>query len=295
MTTVLGLDIGGTHTRARLVSDGALVAEARAGSASLTAAGRTRASEVLDELLSKLPMTSGLRLDAICVGSAGTGAGEGDAYLRGRLGPMTATGTVLVVNDAHLVLAAERLEDGVALVAGTGSIALGRHAGREERAGGWGYLLGDEGSGYWIVREALREVARRQESHAPVGPLGVALMDATGEGDLATVMLRFYERVQPDKWARHAELVLATPDASSDAIRAAAAGALATIAVAVIERLEAPEALPVVLGGGLLVGSHPLASLTRCAIETAIPGTPVLTASEPPVAGAVHLALAAAG
>ena len=293
MTTVLGLDIGGTHTRARLVSDGALVAEARAGSASLTAAGRTRASEVLDELLSKLPITSGL--DAICVGSAGTGAGEGDAYIRGRLGPMTATGTVVVVNDAHLVLAAQRLEDGVALVAGTGSIALGRHAGREERAGGWGYLLGDEGSGYWIVREALREVARRQESHAPVGALGVALMDATGEGDLATVMHRFYESAQPDKWARHAELCSRRPTPrATRSVRPPPAHWQRSPSLSSSDS-RLPRRSRSSLRGGLLVGSHSLASLTRSRDRDRRSGDPVLTASEPPVAGAVHLALAAAG
>ena len=209
---------------------------------------------------------------------------------------MTATGTVVVVNDAHLVLAAQRLEDGVALVAGTGSIAsaVSQDERNEPVVGGTSSATRAAATG-----SSGRRFGKSRGGKTPTRPselLGVALMDATGEGDLATVMQRFYESAQPDKWARHAELVLADARRlERTAIRAAAAGALATIAVAVIERLEAPEALPVVLAGGLLVGSHPLAALTRCAIETAVPGTPVLTASEPPVAGAVHLALAAAG
>ena len=68
---------------------------------------------------------------------------------------------VEVVNDAQLLLAAGTPDGwGIALVAGTGSIAFGRTPdGRTGRAGGWGYLLGDEGSAYALVMNALQEVA----------------------------------------------------------------------------------------------------------------------------------------
>jgi len=294
VTTVLGLDIGGTRTRARLVTDGVVVAESASGSASLAAAGRERAAEVLEELLSKLPNSAELALDAICVGSAGTGADEADAYLLERLRPLTATGTVVVVNDAHLVLAAEQLEDGVAVIAGTGSIALGHFAGREQRAGGWGYLLGDEGSGYWIVREALRELARRHDTGTALGALGSALLDATGRRDVAALMQRFYDRPRPENWASVAELVLEVHDPASDSILRSAADHVARLALEVLRRLDGPDTLPIILAGGLLVGSRELSSLTRSAIERSVPHAQVRVASQPPVAGAVNLALAAA-
>jgi N-acetylglucosamine kinase-like BadF-type ATPase len=74
-----------------------------------------------------------------------------------------------VVNDALIALVAGAGENpGVVLVAGTGSIAYGRDArGRAARAGGWGYLLGDEGSGFWIGRRALLSVVRHADGRGP--------------------------------------------------------------------------------------------------------------------------------
>ena len=86
------------------------------------------------------------------------------------------------------MLAADGLTEGIACIAGTGSIAVGIAAGREERCGGWGYLLGDEGSGYWVVREALRELVLRRDTHAPLGPLGAAVMGATRCPDIASLL-----------------------------------------------------------------------------------------------------------
>ena len=72
---------------------------------------------------------------------------------------------VLVANDALIALVAGVGDDARrGLIAGTGSIAYGRNAANEAaRAGGWGYVLGDEGSGYWIGRQALRAVVREAD------------------------------------------------------------------------------------------------------------------------------------
>ena len=165
MRTVLGLDVGGTDTRARLVRDDEVLAEATGPSASLAAAGRERAAAAINTVLDELGLRPGAGLDAVCIGTAGTSARDSDAFLLEMLAPLTSTGRVLIVNDARLVLAAGGLSDGIACIAGTGSIAVGVVAGREERAGGWGFLLGDEGSAYWVARMALRELAERYDSH----------------------------------------------------------------------------------------------------------------------------------
>src|SRR5437879_13624105 len=62
-------------------------------------------------------------------------------------------------------------EDGISVVAGTGSIAYGEYEGRRARAGGWGELFGDEGSAYWIAREGLRLFSRKSDGRTPRGPL----------------------------------------------------------------------------------------------------------------------------
>ena len=130
MTSIrlLGLDIGGTSSRARVVVDGAVVAEAQAASASLTAAGSDSAAAALAELLAQLPLDD--PFDAVCAGSAGSNVPGAEEFLADRLAPLTRTGTVIVVNDAMLVLPAAGLDEGVAVICGTGSIAVGAWRGR---------------------------------------------------------------------------------------------------------------------------------------------------------------------
>ena len=62
-------------------------------------------------------------------------------------------------------------EDGISVIAGTGSMAYGEYEGRSARAGGWGELIGDEGSAYWIAREGMNLFSRMSDGRAPRGPL----------------------------------------------------------------------------------------------------------------------------
>ena len=291
MTAVLGLDVGGTHSRARLVRDGAVVGEAIGPSASLAAAGRDRAGAAVRALLGELALGPGAGLDAVCVGAAGTGAAESDAFFVELLSPLTTGGPVVVVNDARLVLAAGGLAEGIACIAGTGSIAVGVSAGREERAGGWGYLLGDEGSGYWVVREALRELALRQDTHSPLGPLGSAVMGAVLCPDMASLLQRWYDRPAPDEWAALAPLVIDCGDPFADDVAERTAQALATSISAVHVRLGAPPGFPVLLAGGLLTQHQEIAERTVRTIKSWLPAADVRVLMVPPVAGAVRLAL----
>src|SRR5439155_26556427 len=95
----------------------------------------------------------------------------------------------LVVNDALVALVAGAgAGAGVVIVAGTGSIAYGHDgSGHAARAGGWGYLLGDEGSGFWIGRRALAAVVRQADGRGPVTQLTGLILDRMGitrPGDL---------------------------------------------------------------------------------------------------------------
>jgi glucosamine kinase len=291
MTTVLGLDVGGTHSRARLVRDNEVVAEASGPSASLAAAGRERATTAMATLLTELALQPGAGLDAVCVGTAGTSARQSDAFFLELLGPLTSKGRVVVVNDARLVLAAGGLTDGIACIAGTGSIAVGVLGGREERAGGWGYLLGDEGSGYWVARMAVRELAERHDSHLPLGRLGEALLEATGCADFTSLFQLWYDRPSPGSWAALAPLVLDCGDPFSAEVTGAAATSLAGIIASVHRRLGAPAGLQALLAGGLFTHHQGLATTTLLAITSAAPEMRASVSTSPPVAGAVNLAL----
>ena len=294
MSRVLGLDIGGTHCRARLSMAGQVVDEAEAESASLTAIGTERAGQALSGVLKQLSLDDTAMLDAICAGSAGTGSVTARAFLTGLLAPLTRTGNVIVVNDARLVLPAAGVDEGVGLICGTGSSAIGYYHGHEAHSGGWGYLLGDEGSGYWVVREALKVLLDRNDEERPLGELGRRLIDATEVPDILALEQLFYDHPRPHTWAGYAPIVLDSPDPQSKVIADQAATALAHLVATTIMRLGAPADLPVVLAGGLVTGNEGLAAATRLKLRSARVNGEVRILVEPPITGAVRLAEAAA-
>ncbi len=293
MSRLLGLDIGGSKTRARLVIDEQIAAEATAQSASLTAAGADRAAAALTDLLGQLPDVTG-SLDAVCAGAAGVlTARDTRDILQARLAPLTTSGRVVVVDDASLILPAAGLAEGIAVISGTGSIAVGSWRGRREWAGGWGYLLGDEGSGYWIVRSAIRALLARRADGLPAGALGACLLEATASGDLDALRASFYRRPQPQYWAPYAPAVLNCPDPEAARLTQEAALALADLAVSLARRLAVADDIQVVLAGGLMTHQG-LQAATVAAVSAALPASGVRPLSDPPVAGAIRLAASAA-
>jgi glucosamine kinase len=330
---LLGLDIGGSRSRARLWTDGA-VADVQGPSASVTAAGPDRARAALRELFDGLGLDPAHPVDAICAGTAGltvTGARE---FLLEQLAPLARPSAIRIVTDAMLVLPAAGLAAGVAVISGTASVAVGVAVGTDGsqsvQAGGWGYLLGDEGGGYWIVREAFRVLLGRRDRGSPPGELGAALLSAVGAADIADLQGRFYEQPHyPRQWARLAPLVLdaadpgaadpgaADPGAADIAARAAAA--LADLAAAATreldERARAPASVTAgdrgaaarrqaaatvrrsdrasplpVVLAGGLLANAAFADAVRQAVLRALPGADVRILADEPVAGAIRLA-----
>jgi len=191
-----------------------------------------------------------------------------------------------VVHDARLVLAAAGLDAGTALIAGTGSVAYGRSAdGREAQRGGWGWMVGDDGGGAWITREAAREVMSRTDAGRPQGPLAEALLRAGGASDPRQLVANLHAMHEPMQWAALASAVFATAgaDPGSTEIVWRAAAALSGL----VGEVQASLGLdgPVVLAGGLLL-HQPL-------LETAVremTNAPCVRLEQPPVEGALRLA-----
>lgn len=132
---------------------------------------------------------SGVRFTAACFGMSG-----GPEDKRAILHEILAADLLVVTTDAAIALAgATAGEPGIITIAGTGSIALGRNAaGHTARAGGWGYIFGDEGGAFDIVRQALRAALRYEEGWGTPTVLGRALLDAAGAADAATLLHDFY-------------------------------------------------------------------------------------------------------
>ena len=130
----LGLDIGGSSSRARLVEHGSIVAEADGPGANVAVLPRHTVEGRLGTLLDAIgPMSP----DVCCAGSAGAEVPAGRERLEQLLAELLPGCRIMVVHDARLVLAAGGFDSGIALVSGTGSVAYGRDPeGREARAGG---------------------------------------------------------------------------------------------------------------------------------------------------------------
>jgi glucosamine kinase len=289
MSRVLGIDIGGTHSRARLVAGAEVIAETEARSASLAAEGPGAALEALDELVTGLPLASWCPVDVVCVGAAGILGDTAHQLYSDRLGKLTMRGTVLVVSDAALVLPAADLCDGIGIVCGTGTACFGHLGERTCFGGGWGYLLGDDGGGHGLVRSAIRVVLGRDDRGRPLGPLGDDLLEATGAVSAADLRNAFYVGHRPGKWAALAPVVLASCDEALPALLEEAGRALDDMVSAVLEKLGRSGELPIVVAGGLT--EHPrFQSDVLGYMRRARPGWKVTVLREPPVAGAVRLA-----
>src|SRR5690606_36354101 len=145
------------------------ISEARGGGANLQASGELTVEKVLHQVMDEALGDRDIRPDAICLGIAGVDRPADAEAIHGIMRRIGFKTPVVVVNDALVALTAGAGEGaGLVIIAGTGSIAYGREGeGRAARAGGWGYLLGDEGGGFWIGRAALSAVVRQFDGRGP--------------------------------------------------------------------------------------------------------------------------------
>lgn len=200
-----------------------------------------------------------------------------------------------IVHDAASVLAAGTPEGwGVALIAGTGSFAFAqRPDGFSTRAGGWGYLLGDEGGGYWLAMEGLRAAARAAEARGPETTLLHAFLKHF-ELNEPLELISAVHRSADDRAALAglAELVLAEADhdAVARAIVDRAGDELAGLVASVVRRAGLTCPFPLAMAGGVLVHGRALRDRVAERLESeGLEPHPTSLVPEP-VAGAVWLA-----
>ena len=303
---VLGFDGGGTRTVALLAArDHAggwrVLGRGEAGPSNRQTVGTPAALAALDTAADRAFAAAGKTrktVRAACLGLAGAGRPKDQEVVRDWATRVGLAGLVEVIEDAALLPAAGTPDGwGVAVVAGTGSMAFARAAdGRTARAGGWGHLLGDEGSGYAMAAAGLRAVARAADRRGPATALTDRFLAAHGldrPEELVSVVYRDCDRAAV---AALAPLVLeaAETDPVAEEIVRAAAGELAAAVAAAARPLGFGPAFPVALAGGLLASSAGYRECFLVALaERGLKADPV-TVVEEPAEGAVRLALAKA-
>lgn len=275
-STYIGVDGGGTHARAVVVDEDGRELARRVGPAGLVdprdpgSAAAAVAQLVRDALLdADAPPAA-----ALCCGLAGAGRPHEREAVRIALTLEHIAERIGVVGDAEAAMA-DAFPDGagVLVVAGTGSIAWARTSdGEALRVGGWGQLLGDEGSGYDIALRGLRAVAHASDGRRPPTELSAVLLAAAHLTD-PDDLIAWAASATKAQIAALAPLVLSCASRGDDAaaaIRTHAVTALVDLAAAAVRRTGA-DSLPIALTGGLVSGTGPLRSAVADAIRERLP------------------------
>jgi N-acetylmuramic acid 6-phosphate etherase len=293
---ILGIDGGGSHTLALLArlegSSWKIIGRGGAGPSNLHACGSASSVRALDAAVAGAFVNAGLPrgiVQAVSFGMAGVDRLEDQATIRDWATRADIATNIDVVNDAAILLAAGTPQGwGLAIIAGTGSIAYGRTAdGRTARAGGWGYLLGDEGSGYAIAMKGLQAACRAADGAAASTQLLNALLSQMNLREPSELIGAIYggnwPRKQVAALAPRVLEVAANGDATAMAIVEHAATGLAVTACTVARRLYTEkQTIPLALTGGLVVQSELFRNqLLRSLEMQSVTATPVTLVTEP--------------
>jgi N-acetylglucosamine kinase-like BadF-type ATPase len=297
---VLGIDAGGTKTVCMLAdAQGGVLGEARGPGANLQSAGELAVEKVLHDVMEATLADRPIVPAAICLGIAGVDRPADAAVVGGIMRRIGFKARVLVVNDALVALEAGAPGSaGIVIIAGTGSIAYGRNAaGWAARAGGWGYVLGDEGSGYWMGRLALRAVVRAADGRGPATSLTPRVLAHFGVARPEDLIHEVYHGgLRPAAIGALAALVQEARDEGdrvASGILEGGAGELVASAASVADRLGLREAaFPIILAGGIFHAVPWLAVELEQRLPAVAPRADVRRLAVEPAVGAVRLAVA---
>ena len=298
---VVGVDGGGTKTRALLADErGATSAEAIGAGSAVRPQEIERSAGIIAGVVRDVIESAAKgqqRARILCVGVAGVGREpERQALLEALIAQELADDVVVETDLAVALEDAFGDGPGVLLIAGTGSSAFGRGpTGATARCGGWGPVIGDEGGGAWIGRRALSVVAAAADGREPETALTGAILTATETSETAE-LIRWAAAATPASLASLAPVVLNVADGGdlrANSIVSMAVEELALHVRALARQLFVDEraSVPVALTGGLLAKGGPLRKRLEHRLKSAAPGAHVHGSDIDAARGAVRAAL----
>lgn len=294
----LGIDGGGTKTVGLLADQsGRIIAKAESNASNYHTVGEEQTKQVLSDVISQLTTNANTALESCtcCLGLAGV-ASSVDKEIIGRIcDEIGLPENRILTHDARIALigGAEKLS-GVIIIAGTGSIVYGINtAGREAQAGGWGHLLGDEGSGHDIARRALQAVVRAADGRGVPTQLSSLMLDALGFSQPRD-LIPWMHSVGKDKVAQLTGAVFGAANANDSVaqrILDKAADELTLAARVVIDKLGFDQPFDLVLGGGIFTHQSTFVASLRNRLRNLAPDARVSLPKREPAYGAVLLAM----
>jgi glucosamine kinase len=262
----LGIDGGGTTSRARLAdAEGRILGEGRAGSSNLTL-GIDVAQKAIREATDKAFAAAGLPVSRQALVHAGLGlAGANVPWLAAEIGAAAFPfSSVSVASDAVAAcLGAHDGQDGAILILGTGSQGLAIVGGQATAIGGWGFALGDDGSGAILGRAAIRAALLSHDGLAPSSALTGALLSRFhGDPGEAVVWAR---SATPRDYGGFAPLIFEHARSGDAVARGLIAESAASVAT-MLERLASLGAHRIALMGGLAEPIRPFLATSSAAL-----------------------------
>jgi N-acetylglucosamine kinase-like BadF-type ATPase len=264
----IGVDGGGSKTLAVVVDEnGHEVGRGFAASSNQACVGLARAAARICDAAAEAAQQAGISppFTSACLGLAGIDRPEDrDSILRhvASLAPEINLG-----NDGELILGALDGGIGMAVIVGTGSIAIGRDAlGRSVRAGGWGHVMGDEGSGYDLGQRVLRHAVRAADHRGPQTRLLGLVMQHFGITRPSDLTGRIYPADDKAAIARLAHLVFQAAEEGDHIAREMmerGSSELALMVGTAARELEfADGKLPLALSGSIALHVRPYRDMT---------------------------------
>jgi N-acetylglucosamine kinase-like BadF-type ATPase len=297
----LGIDGGGSNLRAAIIDQNVTpIAELKiARTVNPSSVGREAAATLLQEVITGVLSQANINAEqvaAVGIGVAGADSSHASDWLTDVLRPVLPTTHLALSNDIEIALVgANGARFGIMLLAGTGSAAYAVNAvGNSRMFGGWGYLTGDDGGGYWMGREAIRRITDADDyddfcTHAdrPLVRRIFAAMNIQKPRDI----IPWLYATQPPRTRDVAALTDAVFAAYRDGDKAAeniiekASNRLVELVNNAQRLLDIPAG-HVAFGGGLLQSETPLQATVCAMLDLSTPPTP----KYPAVIGAALLA-----
>lgn len=306
---MLGVDGGGTKTVAwlgRLVDEKVIrIGAGQGGPSNPRAVGFEVAFQNIGlarELAFEdagLPTTT---VQSACLCLAGTGRPQEMAAVLGWAQQQNLAGRTRLVSEAEAVLSSIQRDDDsqpqvayaqLALICGTGSLAWGRSSNspRPVRSGGWGYLLGDEGSGFWLGQQVLQLACKASDGRSSESIVLSQVLNKLNLKAPEELVAWCYEA--PESRQRISSLAPLAfegePGSSVQDIVDRGASELAQMVSAVVQRLNC-ETYDLAMAGSILLNQAIYRAMIQSRLENLLHAPTCIHLVEQPVAGALHLA-----
>lgn len=254
MSYVVGIDAGGTKTQA-VVYDNLKkpIYTSSYGMGNINVDKENAIANIIMAVDGCLPYVKGGAF--ICVGAAGITAKGNREALETELLARYPQHDLHITTDAHLALYA-KLEgkDGILLISGTGSVVFGKARGKIERVGGWGNILGDEGSGYAMALSAIKALLGQYDDGKPYSPLSERLLESLGATSVSDIIHLVYQRPKGEVAALFKTIVDMAERGDDEAIEILLQGAddLCTMVYRLALKMDFQGTVPIALSGSVV-------------------------------------------